>query len=228
MLLSHLMKHSGLLLMILLLYVSCVDPNKTVSDSDRKTSETKTSKERFYMEKNNHLTLSKWVDYYQNLEPKFSLDGFEFKSRETSDIIQGTVPSNYDKNFDSVYCNFLIYRDDRKQYIDFDSYSWSLESGEILWSPDQEINLVDVKNKTVQRIAFRGPSQWVENVFWQDNTTVILLENNYKKQPAILKLDLKNKSIVTFMYKDTLSFDSTYTIWRFEQLRPLSTTTSTF
>lgn len=180
------------------------------------------------MEKNNHLTLSKWVDYYQNLEPKFSLDGFEFKSRETSDIIQGTVPSNYDKNFDSVYCNFLIYRDDRKQYIDFDSYSWSLESGEILWSPDQEINLVDVKNKTVQRIAFRGPSQWVENVFWQDNTTVILLENNYKKQPAILKLDLKNKSIVTFMYKDTLSFDSTYTIWRFEQLRPLSTTTSTF
>lgn len=170
------------------------------------------------MEKNSNTTLSEWVNYYQNLEPDFSLNSFEFKSNDTLVIRQGNVFGNYDKNFDKIYSDFLIYRDDKEQYVDFDSYNWMLnENNKPDFSPDQEINLVDIKNKTVNRIAFRGPSQWVENVFWQNDSTIVFLENNYEKQPTILKLNLKNKSIKTFIYQDTLKFESEYSKLRFKQ-----------
>jgi len=92
------------------------------------------------------------------------------------------------------------------------------ENNEILFSPDQEINIVDIKNKAVNRLAFRGPSQWVENIFWQNDSTVVLLENSYEKQPVITKIDLIKKAITTFRYKDNLKFESEYTKRRFEQL----------
>jgi hypothetical protein len=189
-----------------------------VRNFDIETSKADKIQERFDLEKNSNPTLSEWVNYYQNLEPNFSLNSFEFKSNDTLVIGQGNVFGNFDKNFDKIYSDFLVYRDDRKQYVDFDSYNWMLNENNLLdFSPDQEINLVDIKNKTVNRIAFRGPSQWVENVFWQNDSTIVLLENNYEKQPNILKFNLKNKTIKTFIYRDTLNFESEYSKLRFKQ-----------
>jgi hypothetical protein len=166
--------------------------------------------------KQSDTTLNDWVSYYQKKEPNFSLNKFEFKSIDTLNIIPGNVVAIFDSSFEKIYSNFLIYQNSREKYIDFDSYSWVLDkNGDLLFSPDQEINLVDINKKTVHRIAFRGPSQWVENIFWNNDSTVVLLENNYDKQPVITKIDLTKKSIKTFIYLDQLDFESEYSKRRF-------------
>ncbi|MCC1484787.1 hypothetical protein [Winogradskyella immobilis] len=179
----------------------------------------KLNKQYFDLTKESNATLNDWVNYYQNSEPNFSLNKFEFKSNDTLQIIQGNIFGIFDSNFDQIYSDFLIYKNDKEKYIDFDSYSWVLnEKKEILFSPDQEINVVDIKNKTINRIAFRGPSQWVENIFWQNDSTVVLLENNHEKQPTITKINLAKKTIRTFIYQNHLTFVSEHSKWRFDKL----------
>lgn len=214
------MKNRVYIYVILILFVSCNDSNKKETQiTEIEQTEFNVNIQSFDLEKNSNLILSEWVDYYQKLEPKFSLENFEFKSKDTLNIIQGSVFGNYDTNFDSIYSDFLIYRNDNEKYVDFDSYNWSLdENNQIMFSPDQEINVIDIKNKTVNRIAFRGPSYWVENAFWQNDSTIVLLENNYEKQPYISKIDINKKSVTTFIYRDTLNFNSEYTKLRFEKL----------
>lgn len=214
------MKNRIYIYVILILFVSCNDSNKKETQiTEIEQTESNVTIQRLDLEKNSNLKLSDWVDYYHKLEPKFSLENFEFNSKDTLNIMQGSVVGNYDTNFDSVYSDFLIYRNDKEKYVDFDSYSWSLdENDELMFSPDQEINLIDIKNKTVNRIAFRGPSHRVENVFWQNDSTIVLLENNDEKQPNISKIDINKKSVTTFVYRDTLNFNSEYTKLRFEKL----------
>ena len=217
---SNVMKIRKYIYIILILFVSCNESNKKETESNKiLQAESNLKIEHFELKKNSNQKLSEWVEYYQNMEPNFSLENFEFKSEDTLNIIQGNVFGNYDTNFDSIYSDFLVYRNDKKKYIDFDSYNWTLdETNELIFSPDQEINVVDIKNKTVERLAFRGPSQWVENAFWQNDSMIVLLENNYEKQPNITKIDLKKKSVTSFIYRDTLKFDSEYTKIRFEKL----------
>jgi hypothetical protein len=147
------------------------------------------------------------------------LDNFEFKSKDTLEKCQGSVYAKYDRAFDAIYSQFLIFNSTEEMYLDFDSYSWVVdEAYTLLFSPDQEINLIDRHNKTVDRIAFRGPSQWVEDAYWQDDTIVVLLENTCKTQPIISKIDLKNKSVNTFIYKDSLTIKSDYSKMRHEKI----------
>jgi len=95
---------------------------------------------------------------------------------------------------------------------------WTIdENGEPSFSPDQEINLVNIENKTVNRIAFRGPSQWIEDAYWNDNSTIVLLENNYEKQPVITIINLKIGLVRNFKYNETLDFETDYTNKRFKQ-----------
>jgi hypothetical protein len=133
-------------------------------------------RERLLLLNTSNGSLNEWVNYYQTLEPSFSLDNFEFKSKDTLEKSQGSVYANYDRAFDAIYSKFLIFNSTEETYIDFDSYSWVVdEAYTVLFSPDQEINLIDRHNKTVDRIAFRGPSQWVEDAYWQNDTIVVLL-----------------------------------------------------
>jgi hypothetical protein len=213
------MKNRKYIYIILILIVSCNDSNKKETENTvEQQTELNVNKVSLDLEKNSNLKLSEWIDYYQSLEPNFSLENFEFKSKDSLNIIQGNVFGNYDTNFDPIYSDFLIYRNDKEKYIDFDSYNWSIdENKEILFSPDQEINVVDIKNKTVDRIAFRGPSQWVENAYWESDSMIVLLENNYEKQPIITELNLKSKTVKSFKYRDTLNFDSEYSKLRFKE-----------
>lgn len=148
-----------------------------------------------------------------------SLQSFEFAARDTLKVISGNVYGSFDSDFDSIYSKFLVYQNNKEKYIDFDSYNWiANQEGNLIFSPDQEINLVDLKNKSVHRLAFRGPYQWVENVFWQKDSLLVLLENNYKRQPVISMLDLKKKTVVTFTYHQPLNFDSDYFKLRFKKM----------
>lgn len=204
----------------MILLVSCTYSNKKKTEVTEKISnKLNVDKEHLKLEKNSNITLSEWINFYVKSEPNFSLDKFEFRSKNKLDVIKGNVFGNFDSNFDQIYSDFLIFRADKAKYVDFDSYSWSLsENNELLFSPDQEINLIDIEKKTVDRIAFRGPSKWTENIFWQNDSIVVLLENTYEKQPVITTIDINSMSIKTFIYSDTLNFESDYTKLRLEKL----------
>ena len=116
---------------------------------------------------------------------------------QQNEWISGTVHATFDKEFDPVYLPFLVYSPDKTRYVDFDSYQWTLIDGEPQFEADQEVNLVDLKNKTVQRIAFRGPSAVIEDVYWQNDSVVVLLEN-FDSVPLIHKINLNNRSETTY------------------------------
>lgn len=204
--------------MALIYLNSCNDSkNKNLNESNTNT-QLESEQEKLKLDINSDSILTKWVEYYKEKKPSFSLSNFYLITTDSLILIQGTVFGSFDNNFDKVYHNFLIYRLDKKQYLDLDSYNWTIdENGQPSFSPDQEINLIDIENKTVNRIAFRGPSQWVEDAFWKNDSTIVLLENNYEKQPIFTELNLKNKLVRIYKYNETLNLESDYTMLRFKQ-----------
>src|SRR5690606_11292146 len=104
-------------------------------------------------------------------------------------------------------------------YLDIDSYNWTKDKeGNALFEADQEINLVNLKEKTVNRVAFFGPSYWVDDAFWVSDSIFILLQNNDENIPEITTYNLKDNSV--FLYRNDEPIqktDSSYTQSRLEQ-----------
>jgi hypothetical protein len=213
------MKHFIYVTITLFLCISCADSKKkNPKGHSIKSYRSIQVEEPLNLEKDTAVVLKEWVNYYKNLEPSFSLQSFEFTAMDTLKVIPGNVYASFDADFDRIYSKFLVYQNNKEKYIDFDSYNWTAnQNGDLIFSPDQEINLVDLNNKSVQRLAFRGPSQWVENIFWENDSLIVLLENNYERQPVITKIHLRKKSIATFTYHQPLSFDSDYFKLRFKK-----------
>ncbi|HHC78938.1 MAG TPA: hypothetical protein ENK46_03585 [Flavobacteriia bacterium] len=204
------MKNATYLFLIILFFLSSCSLKKT-NNENTKAITGNDKKIKLNLKKDADTILKNWVAYYKQKESAFSLKNFMYKNSDTLIVMQGTVIGNFDKNFDSIYTNFIVFNHDKNKYIDFDSYNWALgEHQKPLFSPDQEIDLVDLKSQTVNRIAFRGPLQWVEAVFWENDSTVVLLENSADKYPIITKLELYGKKIKTFKYLDSLKFESNY------------------
>ena len=206
------MKNIFHLFVLLLLGTSCVEKKKeNPKNLDSKTMEVHTGPEKLDFDENSKENLKDWLRYYRKEVPDFSLEKFKLQYVDTLDFISGNVPGSFDQEFDKVYYDFIVHNQDGTKYIDFDSYQWSLdENGKFILSPDQEINVVDLKKRTVTRIGFRGPSYWVENAFWENGSTIVLLENSSEKQPTINRLDLESRVMETYTYQDTLTFKSNY------------------
>jgi len=152
-----------------------------------------------------------WISYYQTQDSKFSLEQFKFESIDTLQFMQGSVKGSFDEGYDPIYNDYLVLNAAKDQYIDFDSYQWSVGTHKTAqFSPDQEINWVDKHKKTVTRIGFLGPSQWVENAFWENKSTVVLLENSDENVLRIIKIDLNRKIATTFKYGSSLKSKSKY------------------
>lgn len=207
------MKNIIHILLILTIFSSCREQKKLTNNkvSTIETIKLVLKPEKLNIDKTSNIILNNWVDYYRSLEPSFSLDNFFIEKVDTLNFIQGNVFGNFDKEFNKIYTDFIVFSPNQKQYIDFDSYHWSIdETNTPIFSPDQEINLIDVKNQTVKRIGFNGPSQWVENVFWKDDTTVILLENSNERILRISEINVINQKIKIFKYKSIITIKSDY------------------
>lgn len=192
----------------LLALAACTSPEKEPVETEApKTFRAAGSTARF----------SDWTGYYTSYDPSFGKGAFVLQQELPLETMPGNVEGNFSPDFDTFYSDLLIFSPDRSRYIDIDSYQWSLgEDGEIASSPDQEIDLVDVNKKTVTRIAFRGPSQWVENVFWKNDHTVCLLENSDERILSVTEIDLKKRTVRSYVYSDTLKRKSGYTRKRVE------------
>lgn len=165
----------------------------------------------------NNATLQKWVSYYQTIDPSFAVDKFKFSTSTNTEYVAGNIYGIFDKKFDKVYTDFLIYSPNKQQYIDMDSYQWTVDKNELLFEADQEINLVDIPQKTVKRIGFRGASGWVDDAYWKNDSIVVLLENTADKVPVINEINVKTGNELTFVYSDTLKQNSDYSKKRIEE-----------
>ncbi|HLS30765.1 MAG TPA: hypothetical protein VK021_07915 [Flavobacteriaceae bacterium] len=182
--------------------------SSTASDSIKPQKE---EKETYLFSKDTNTNLERWTEYYESIDADFELKKFEIISTSALEKMKGTIPGNFDEDFDPIYESLLIYSPSGEKYIDLDSYHWEIgEENQLNFSPDQEINLVNIPNKTVERIAFRGPSNTVEEAYWKGNDTVVLLEESYDRVPYVSLIDLKNEKIETYIYPDTLESQSIY------------------
>jgi hypothetical protein len=164
------------------------------------------------------VNLEDWMHYYRQKGVTFDAAQFELIDTALTEPIQGNVWGSFDPEFDPVYLDFLVYSPDKTKYIDLDSYQWSLgKDNEPAFDADQEINLVDLKTKTVRRIAFRGPSQQVENASWKNDSVVYLLEVSDEQELYISEVNIETGKILVYRYKHKLPFDSDYAQQRLEK-----------
>lgn len=206
------MKSSHFVISMFLL-LSCGDKKETVSQAQSAKKVEKINSKNFHSD--NNETLKNWLDYYKTFDPDFNLDNFEFESESSFGKTAGNIYGIYDKEFNNLYSDFLIYSPDRKKYIDIDSNHWILdEDGNPGFEVDQEINLVDIPYKKIEKIKFYGSSNWVEDAYWKDDHTIVLLENSDDQKPAITQMDVNSQKSMSYKYKSPLKNISEYSMQR--------------
>jgi hypothetical protein len=161
----------------------------------------------------NHPTFAKWVDYYLTLEANISADKFLLENSQQSSFDKGTILATYDKNFESQYKPFLIYSPNKQMYIDFNSSYWGISldaegKNEISFEADQDISLINLNQKTVRKISFKGSNTQVEEVYWKNDSIVVLLESNSDKSPAITEININSGYRSAYKYVGTLPKDN--------------------
>lgn len=217
---NNLIKTVVFSLMALIFLGSCRGTGEKRDPAVESASLNRFENERLNLTVHSDSTLAQWIDYYSERETGYSLAGFEWCSTDSLLMMPGHVLGNFDREFDTIYTDFLIFNPARNLYLDFDSFNWGLdENGTPSFAPDQEINMVDIAGRTVNRIGFNGPSHWAEDAFWLDDSTIVLLQNNYEKRPKIIRFRLKDRKKDVFQYTDTLLFQTDYTRFRIKQKR---------
>lgn len=215
------MKTKLLTVFILIFCFSCKQKDEENSKMEIETKPTQSisENESEAVLKDTHSKLENWEAYYKKLDANFDVNKFKFDDNYKLESLSGNVPAVYDEDFDENYEPFLIYNSTKEMYIDMDSYSMTIEGDEVYFEPDQEINVVNIPKKTVTRIGFYGPSYWVEDAYWKNDHTVILLENNYDKVPMIVEIDLNSNEVNRYVYSDTLKSNSDYAKQRIQKIQ---------
>ncbi len=160
-----------------------------------------------------NATFRNWINHYKSEDESFSMGNFNLEESKKLETQSGNVKGNFEPEFDKTYEPFLIYNPSKTFYLDIDSYNWDLDSeGVAQFEADQEVNLVNLKDKTVSRVAFFGPSYWVDDAFWVSDSIFILLQNNDENIPEISTYNLKDNSVFLFRNQEPIQkTDSSYT-----------------
>ena len=190
---------------LLLLLFSCSDKQEEL-----KISTSSNEPKVFPFHQNQHPTFKKWNSYYLIRKSGFKNNDFTASATMNNKFSKGTIYATFDTEFDPIYLPYLVYSPNKEQYIDFNSYHWTLVDGEPQFEVDQEINWVDTKKKTVQRIAFCGSEELVEDVYWQDDSTVVLLKIVNGNTPQITLIDLKTQISESYTSIHKLNSPSDY------------------
>ena len=204
------MKSTIWIFTVLALPFSCSDRNQELKSElivDSNDSIPETQEIKF---QDVHPTFKKWQEYYVTLDSNFVNNEFILSTTVKSEFIEGNIFGTFDKEFDKTYLPFLVYNTNKEQYIDFNSYHWTLVEGEPQFEVDQEINLVNIKEETIQRISFCGSQELVEDAYWMNDSTVVLLENVNGNTPQINVVDLYTQSLKIYKSQYASKLNSEY------------------
>lgn len=200
--------NNSFILLIALLFISC-NNQSSEAENESIVIEDELNKEVFEAAENG--TLENWINYYKTeVDSSFGIENFNLTTVNKFSKTQGSVYGVFDKEFDKTYTEFLISSPDGQNYIDI---KWSLDEDAKTvpgFSVDQGINLVNIPNKKVERIGFRGSVGWVEDAYWKDDSIIVLLETTTDKIPMITEIDLNSNESKTYVYSDTLKTISNF------------------
>jgi hypothetical protein len=117
--------------------------------------------------------LAKWSKSFKG----FHIDSFRYYQQTNFEDIDYEGATDL-KEFYDLYKASLVYAPDSSHFIDLYSYGLMLErkGKKIIASSDVDnsVTLYDLKTKVWRRIAFSGPSSWVEEAVWTSPSTFIL------------------------------------------------------
>lgn len=189
------------------LIISCSDKKEETINSNplttHDTGDEEDALETVSFEEN--ATMKNWLTFYQKDNPELDMGSFEMQQTEKLEMMQGSVKGVFDPEFDSVYEPFLVYNPSKTMYIDLDSYHWSPDKdGKPMFEADQEVNLVSLKDKTVRRIGFYGPSHRAEDAFWMTDSVFVVLENNDENQIGFQLYNLMENTVSNYNTTQTL------------------------
>jgi len=200
----------------ILISVACNNKSSEIEKEENFKIEKESYKTSFKTTTN--TTLENWLAYYKNnIDSTFTINKFNLTNESEFSKIQGNVFGIFDKEFDEIYTDFLIYSPNKQNYVDIDSYQWSLDEenkSELLFEIDQEINLINIPNKKIERIGFRGSMGWVEDAYWKNDSIIVLLEITTDKVPTITEMNIYSNKSATFTYQDTLKTMSNFSTKR--------------
>lgn len=163
--------------------------NESLTETDSLNIEENPNEDALSFESN--PTMKGWLNFYKKENPEMGLANFELQETQKLEMMEGTISGTFDEDFDPVYLPFLVYNPSKTMYVDLDSYNWVLDKeGNAMYEADQEVNLVSVKDKTVKRIGFYGPSYWAEDAFWINDSIFVLLENSDQNQTGFRLINL--------------------------------------
>lgn len=164
------------------------------------------------------LMLNDWFQYYHKENPDFSPEKFVLQQTSPISYTETSVIILNQKGFNEIYKPFLIFNESKDHYLDLDSYQWFLgPDGSASFEADQQIVLVDYKNKEADQIAFFGPSYWIEDAYWKGDSVAVLLGNSYEKVPFKMEYNFKKGRVKNYKYPDTLKFEKPYSKFKLEK-----------
>ncbi|MDO5510194.1 MAG: hypothetical protein Q4F57_05820 [Weeksellaceae bacterium] len=154
---------------------------------------------------------NQWKMYYSERDVDMTSGNFELDN--TIDVVpeNATSAAMWEPGFDPVYLPYLAFNADSSMYVDIHSYKWKAYEGEeIAINPDQEVMLVNRKDKTKKRLFFYGPTFWVEDAYFKNDSIVVLMENNDERLPAYQELNIRTMKSDYYVLKESVNFDSDY------------------
>lgn len=139
----------------------------------------------------------------------------KFFIQEEGERDVGTKTSIKDTELEALM-PLLIFNADSSLAIDILSYNFIVEEKDGTLhaegaGPDTEAALIDVKNKTRERLLFLGPSFMLVSARWLNKNEVVLAGSEVmeerKGKPFLWKISLREKEMETLAYPDTLAID---------------------
>jgi hypothetical protein len=191
-------------------------------DTESSSGEAVNSTETTAYEENDFLGIKQlppafreWFEFYSSLDSGFAIHNFKASGVL---IHLDSLPNATSGTNEANYGALLAYSPDSTRFIDFLSYNQHVQQVGAVWyispgDPDQEVKLVDKKQKRYSQLLFYGPSQAVETAAWLNNNDFILgimslNDSSTAWIPEIYLFNLKDSSFTNFRFTRSISVDS--------------------
>lgn len=164
--------------------------------------------------------LPQWLAYKKQQNDSFSVSNFEFVAEDTLSLMPGekvdsTAKGKNWQQYLQKYSPYLSFSPDSSYAIDLFSYNILLEKDShgdlkaLTGDPDMQASLVNLKDKTRQRLLFVGPSSGFDDAVWTSPKTLYIVgktkqDNDSTQIPVIWEYHLDNKVLRTYQYSEPI------------------------
>jgi hypothetical protein len=156
---------------------------------------------------------SDWKKKYQEKEPSFSMDSFNYRSEYSNNFIY--TLAKLTKDYYKKYGRFFVYNSDSSKFIDLFSYYLIIKvdkNGRLHrggTEADQEVAVIDARSQKRYRVFFCGTPCFVAKAVWLGNEEIALIgltteEDDDGFIPTIWLINLKKATTIEYSYTNPI------------------------